>query len=165
MLKKILFLSLFAQSLAYANCKAPESIKVPPGREAFLSAHAKGEQIYQCTLSQGQYAWETKAPDAVLYDNQGQVIGKHYSGPIWEYKAGSHVVGRVVKKLDVAPDKAIPWLLVEIIAHKGSDVFADTRFINRINTQGGLSPVSGCDGNHLGAEKRVPYTADYVFFK
>lgn len=165
MLKKILLLLALSQSAAHANCAIPEPIKAPPGHQPFLSVHAKGEQIYQCTLNQGKYAWEAKAPDAALFDKHGQVVGKHYAGPIWEYKAGSHVVGRVLKKLDVNPQTSIAWLLVEIVAHKGKDIFAETRFINRINTHGGLPPVSGCDGNHLGGEKRVPYTADYVFFK
>ncbi|MDD2723406.1 MAG: DUF3455 domain-containing protein [Methylovulum sp.] len=164
MLKKILILSILLQTAAYANCKIPEPIKAPEGQQAFLSVHAQGEQIYQCTLNQNKYAWEAKAPDALLFDDHGQVVGKHYAGPIWEYKAGSHVVGRVVKKLDVS-DKAIAWLLVEVVSHKGKDFFADAKFINRINTQGGLPPTSGCDGNHLGNEKRVAYKADYVFFK
>ena len=40
----------------------------------------------------------------------------------------------------------------------------DVGFINRINTHGGLPPSSGCDANHLGTEKRVAYTADYIFY-
>lgn len=165
MLKKLGFLWLLIPSVAFANCTIPSSIKPPAGHEAFLSVHAKGEQIYECTLKQGNYAWEVKAPDAKLFDNQGQIVGKHYAGPIWEYKAGSSIVGRVVSKLDFAPATSIPWLLVEIVGHKGHDLFSQTRYINRINTHGGLSPVSGCDSNHLGNEKRIPYTADYVFFK
>jgi hypothetical protein len=161
----MLCLGLLLQSTAHAECAIPEAIKAPDGQRAFLSVHAKGEQIYQCALKQGAYSWETQAPDARLFDSQGQVVGKHYAGPVWEYKAGGHVVGRVLKKLDAAPDTAIAWLLVEVVAHKGDDLFSQTRYINRINTHGGLPPVSGCDTNHLGAEKRVAYTADYVFFK
>jgi len=164
MLKKILLVSVLLQTAAYGTGKIPEPIKAPEGQQAFLSVHAKGDQIYQCSLNHGKYAWEAKAPDALLFNDHWQVVGKHYSGPIWEYKAGSRVVGRIVKKLDVS-DKAIAWLLVEVVEHKGKDFFADAKFINRINTQGGLPPTSGCDGNHLGNEKRVAYEADYVFFK
>jgi hypothetical protein len=70
----------------------------------------------------------------------------------------------VIKKIDVNPDSAVAWVLLEAIEHHGEGVFANTRFIQRINTRGGLPPVSSCDGNHLGAEKPVAYSADYIFY-
>ena len=96
--------------------------------------------------------------------HKGKIVGNHYSGPVWEYKEGSRVVGRVVSKIDIDPDSSISWLLVQVTAHKGKGLFSEVSFINRINTHGGLPPLSGCDSNHLGGEKRVPYTADYIFY-
>lgn len=164
MLKKILMLSALLQGAAYAETEIPEPIKAPEGYAAVLTAHAKGDQIYQCNVNDGQYAWQTLAPDAKLFDDQGAIVGNHSAGPLWEYKEGSRVVGRVVKKIDKTPESAIAWLLVEVVSHQGDGLFANVRFINRINTQGGLPPVSACDANHLGGEKRVPYTADYIFY-
>ena len=115
-------------------------------------------------LNKGEYAWETQAPDAKLFDDQGKIVGNHTAGPLWEYKEGSQVVGKVLKKIDMAPGSAISWLLVEVVSHKGDGLFSNVSFINRINTHGGLPPTSGCDANHLGGEKRVAYTADYVFY-
>jgi hypothetical protein len=43
-------------------------------------------------------------------------------------------------------------------------LFSGVSFINRVNTHGGLVPVSGCDSNHLGTEKRVAYSANYIFY-
>jgi len=165
MIKQIVILWAVSQSLAYAGIPIPEQIKVPVGNEPVLSAHAKGDQIYQCSLSNGVYSWQIQAPDAQLFDEHGQIIGKHYSGPVWEYKEGSRVQGKIVARADVAPGSAITWLLVEVVGHKGNSVFSKTRFINRINTIGGLPPETGCDGNHLGQEKRVGYSADYVFYQ
>lgn len=142
----------------------PEEIRAPEGNKALLTVHAKGDQIYQCSLDKGEYSWVVQAPDARLYDKQGRIVGNHYAGPVWEYKEGSRVVGRVLKKADVAPGTSISWLLVEVVAHKGNGLFSKVSFINRINTNGGLPPRSGCDANHLGLEKRVGYTADYVFY-
>ena len=150
--------------IASAEPAIPEQIQVPGGNKIMMTVHAKGDQIYQCTLDQGNYSWVVLAPDARLYDEQGSVVGNHYSGPIWEYKEGSRVVGRVLKKADVTPETSISWLLVEVVAHKDKGLLSDVSFINRINTHGGLAPKSGCDANHLGGEKRVPYTADYVFY-
>ncbi|MDD5274736.1 MAG: DUF3455 domain-containing protein [Methylovulum sp.] len=171
MIKKIKKIILLAAMLPYIShacpgtaVQIPEQIKVPDGHTAFLTVHAKGDQIYQCTVNQGSYLWQIQAPDARLFDNQGQIVGKHFKGPVWEYKEGSRVQGKIMAKADMAPSSAITWLLVKVVGHKGDSPFAKTSFINRINTQGGLPPVSGCDANHLGGERRVAYTADYVFY-
>jgi len=164
MIKKILILWVMSQGAAYAEVSIPEQIKVPAGYSPVLTVHAKGDQIYQCSVNKGEYAWETQAPDAKLFDAQGKIVGNHTAGPLWEYKEGSRVVGRVVKKIDRAPGSAIAWLLVEVVSHKGDGLFSNVSYINRINTHGGLPPSSGCDANHLGGEKRVAYTADYVFY-
>ncbi|MCF7966616.1 MAG: DUF3455 domain-containing protein [Methylobacter tundripaludum] len=164
MIKKILILSVMLQGAVHAEVSTPEQIKAPAGYSPVLTAHAKGDQIYQCALNKGEYAWETQAPDAKLFDAKGNIVGNHSAGPLWEYKEGSCVVGRVVNKVDMAPGKAISWLLVEVVSHKGDGLFSNVDFINRVNTHGGLPPASGCDANHLGSEKRVAYTADYIFY-
>jgi hypothetical protein len=164
MIKKMLLLWVMLQGAAYAEVSIPEQIKVPAGYNPVLTVHAKGDQIYQCSVNKGEYAWETKAPDAKLFDAQGNIVGNHSAGPLWEYKEGSRVVGRVIKKVGRASGKAISWLLVEVISHKGDGLFTNVSFINRINTHGGLPPASGCDANHLGGEKRIAYTADYIFY-
>jgi hypothetical protein len=164
MIKKTLILWAILQGAAYAGVSIPEPIKVPTGYSPVLTVHAKGDQIYQCTVNKGEYSWETQAPDAKLFDGQGNIVGNHTAGPLWEYKEGSQVVGKVLKKIDMAPGSSIAWLLVEVVSHKGDGLFSNVSFINRINTHGGLVPSSRCDANHLGGEKRVPYTADYVFY-
>jgi hypothetical protein len=164
MVKKILFLWVLLLATVNADTSIPEQIRVPAGNKPVLSVHAKGDQIYQCSVDNNKYAWKIQAPDARLYDAQGQIVGKHYAGPVWEYKEGSRIVGRIVNKIDIAPKSSISWLLVEVIGHKGNGLFSDVKYINRINTHGGLPPLSGCDANHLGSEKRVPYTADYIFY-
>jgi hypothetical protein len=152
------------QGAAYAQVSIPEQIKAPAGNTPFLTVHAKGDQIYLCAFSEGKYSWVLQAPDAKLFDAAGRIVGKHYAGPIWEYKEGSRVVGQIVNKIDVTPGSSISWLLVKIISHKDNGMFSDTSYINRVNTHGGLPPVSGCDANHIGGEVRVPYTADYIFY-
>ena len=164
MIKKTLILWVMLQGIAYAEVLIPEQIKVPAGYSPVLTVHAKGDQIYQCSVNKGEYAWETQAPDAKLFDAQGNIVGNHTAGPLWEYKEGSRVVGRVVGKIDMAPGSAISWLLVEVVSHKGDGLFSNVDFINRVNTNGGLPPASGCNGNHLGSEKRIAYTADYIFY-
>lgn len=164
MIKKIMFVWGMLLGTVNADSSIPEQIRVPTGNKPVLSVHAKGDQIYQCSTDNNKYFWKIQAPDARLYDAQGQIVGNHYAGPIWEYKEGSRVVGRIVNKVDIAPETSISWLLVEVIDHKGNGLFSNVKYINRVNTHGGLPPLSGCDANHLGSEKRVPYTADYIFY-
>lgn len=164
MIKKIVFLWGLLLGTANADTSIPEQIKVPDGNEPVLSVHAKGDQIYQCSVNNNKYAWKIQAPDARLFDEDGRVVGNHYEGPIWEYKEGSRIVGRILNRVDIEPESSISWLLVEVIAHKGKGLFSDVNYINRVNTHGGLPPLSGCDANHLGSEKRAPYTADYIFY-
>jgi len=148
-----------------ADVAIPAQIRAPSGSTPILLTHAQGDQIYQCALNQGNYAWKIEAPDAKLLDEDGQVVGNHYTGPVWEYKEGSRVEGRIISRLEVNSEASISWLLVKVVAHIGKGLFSSVSYINRINTHGGLPPVSGCDGNHLGSEKRIPYTADYVFYE
>jgi hypothetical protein len=164
MIKELMRLSVLLPVVVCAEVSIPEQIKPPSGNSPVLTVHAKGDQIYQCSLNGGVLSWQLQAPDAKLFDEQGKIVGNHYSGPIWEYKEGSRVVGRVVNKIDIAPESSISWLLVEVVAHKGDGLFSNVSFINRINTYGGLPPVPVCDSNHLGSEKRVAYTADYIFY-
>ena len=165
MFKKLFYLWVLLPAMVCAEVTIPDAIKVPAGHSPILTVHAKGDQIYQCSLNGGVYSWQLQAPDAKLFDEQGHIVGSHYSGPVWEYKEGSRVVGQIINKINIDPDTSISWLLVKVIAHKGKGLFSEVSFINRINTHGGLPPISGCDANHLGAEKRVPYTADYIFYE
>lgn len=165
MFKKSVYLSVFLPAIVCADISIPEAIRVPDGHEAFLTVHAKGNQIYLCTVKNDLYSWQIQAPDAQLFDDSGQIVGKHYSGPVWEYKEGSRVQGKLVSKIDKTPGSAITWLLVEVVGHTGKSPFAKSSFINRINTQGGIPPAGGCDANHLGSEKHVNYSADYIFYR
>ena len=64
-------------------------------------------------------------------------------------------------------ESAIQWLLLEATQVGGSagDRLAETTFIQRINTRGGLAPAaSTCTAANAGTQREVPYTADYTFW-
>lgn len=123
-----------------------------------------GAQVYTCEASSSGFGWHLKAPEATLLDNEGAEFGRHFTGPSWQARDGSTVVGEVVVS-DPAPQPgAIPWLLLRAKSHTGSGDFASVGYIARIATEGGLAPANGCDAMHSGAVHRVPYSALYVFF-
>jgi hypothetical protein len=135
---------------------ANESIDVPPHSRLLLRAVASGDQVYGCVNGR----WALKAPDAMLLNQEGSVIGRHFAGPEWQLNDGSWVKGRAVAK-QVAPDvTAVPWLLLESVG--GSGRLETVRFIQRTGTHGGNAPDGSCGQN---AMLRVPYTATYSFYE
>jgi Protein of unknown function (DUF3455) len=136
-------------------------------------AHAAGEaielrgtgaQVYTCEASPSGFGWRLKAPEATLLDDAGAEFGRHFTGPSWQARDGSTVVGEVVVSNPAPHPGSIPWLLLRAKSHSGGGVFASVGYIARIRTEGGLAPANGCDATHTGAGRRVPYTAFYVFF-
>jgi hypothetical protein len=143
----------------------PDLIKVPAGEKLVLVAHATGFQIYVCRLNaEGNPAWVLKAPEAQLFDEQGNYIGKHFGGPTWQHKDGSEITGSMAAKVDAPTAGAIPWLLVNVTDHSGSGVFSEITTIQRINTEDGLPPASNCTPANVGAESKSSYAADYYFY-
>ena len=163
MFKKIITLGLLLPALAQAETIIPNALQVPEGYARVLSLHAKGEQIYQCVKKQTDYEWQLQAPKALLFDASGQLAGSHFVGPEWKYKDGSHTKGQLLQKVDVTPS-AIAWLLLETNEPQGNGILATARYIQRINTYGGLPPKLTCNTNHLGVEKPTLYSADYIFY-
>lgn len=152
-----------AMGLKAAQLEIPKAIQAPDGYQV-VTLHAQGNQIFLCTAEQGMYKWQWQAPDALLYDQNNHVVGKHGAGPSWHHRDGSWVIGKVVQKIESPKKDAASWLLLKATKHSGQGVLAKASYIQRINTQGGLTPVDACNSNHLGLEKSVPYSADYMFY-
>ena len=145
----------------------PDGLRPPPGQALALAALGTGAQIYECQATQEdpmRFSWILKAPQADLTDSSGKPVGKHYAGPTWEANDGSKVIGALVAKHD-APDAAIPWLLLRAKSTSGSGIFSTIASIQRLRTVGGVAPANGCDRSQSGKEARIPYTAEYRFYK
>ena len=134
-------------------------LKAPAGNKVAFHAYAEGVQIYRWNGD----TWDFKGPEAVLYaDEEGGVIGIHYAGPTWESRSGSYVVGAVMERATPNPS-AIPWLLLGAVDCDGPGIFDGITYIQRVNTSGGLMPAA--DGDYIGQVRRVPYVADYYFYR
>src|SRR5262249_47684332 len=101
---------------------------------------------------------------AVLFADAGDngAVGTHYAGPTWETNSSSKVVGMVLERCTPDPD-AIPWLLLEAVFDEGPGILARVTFIQRVNTLGGKAPTD--PGNVPGELARVPYAAEYFFYR
>ena len=133
----------------------PEAIRVPDGFKRIAEMSGRGVQTYRCTNG----AFTFLQPDAILqFNGRAQVL--HTAGPVWtSVLDGSSVTGAVVAS---APsENAIPQLLLRSTANRGPGLLADVKFIQRLDTTGGLAPTGTCVE---GTTASVPYTADYTFW-
>ena len=129
---------------AFAADPLPDALAAP-GTVPVLTAHAEGEQLYDCKAGA-----------------DGKIVGKHYAGPSWELNDGSAVVGKAVANVPGKTANDIAWLKLEVTTHRGSGVLADVTTVQRINTVGGQ--ITGpCE--RAGDGRAMPYTADYIFLR
>jgi hypothetical protein len=148
--------------------KIPDLLNVPDAGVLVLKARGEGVQIYQCKSAPdgaGAFQWVFQAPEADLVNDQGQKIGKHYGGPTWEANDGSRVVGQLQQHVDAPTPSAIPWLLLKAKSNEGTGIFKDVSYIQRLDTEGGKAPASGCDSQNAGAQARLHYAANYYFYR
>ncbi len=170
-------LGTLSVSAALAGCTTPrdapvspipEPLRAPASQVLSTQVHASGVQVYQCQPSKddpARFVWVLRAPEAELFDQTGRAVGKHYAGPTWEATDGSKVIGEVVAR-DNGPDPAaIPWLLLRATSATGSGIFGQTQSIQRLHTFGGKAPAEGCSPTQQGGQMRVPYAADYLFYR
>lgn len=167
----------------------PDNLQVPAGHTLFLGARAAGTQNYVCLpTAKRTVAWRFIGPQATLFadgaDGALQQITTHFlsvnpiegtvARPAWQHSIDtSKVWGRVrsssADPLYVAPG-AIPWLLLEAagteVGPNGGGFMAQTTFIHRVTTSGGVAPATGCtDDDETGKVALVPYTTDYFFYR
>jgi len=151
------------QSVAWnVDPTIPAVVRAPAGHVLLGHAIGKGTQIYTCQAdATGHNAWVHSGVEADLLDDDGNVIGRHTSGPTWEFNHGGSVTGQ--RLVAVPQTKAAPWLLLKATDHSGSGTLGRTEYIQRVHTTGGLPPAT-CDGSDTGKQIRVAYTADYYFY-
>ena len=140
---------------------------MPAPSVLLLSSPAKGVQTYECRNGQ----WALRAPRAALFNPQSnQLTGIHYGGidrnltlgPWWEsVDDGSRIRGGNAVSAPSPNANSIPLLRLEVLERYGTGVFSAVSYIQRLNTVGGVGPTGKCGA---GAQRWVPYTADYYFY-
>jgi hypothetical protein len=145
----------------------PAGLEVPAGQTLALEAFAAGVQIYDCKQSSddpARYEFVFRAPEADLFDQEGQKIGKHYAGPTWESNDGSKVTATVKARADAPNVNAIPWLLLGTSTASGAGALAkDAEHPARADDrrQRARRRLHAGTGRK---EMRMPYQAMYYFY-
>lgn len=162
--------SPMATAAPHSPPDVPANIAVPAGHVLTDVGQAVGFQIYTCQLQPGSgFKWLLQQPQAVLQENGHKPFALHYGGPSWTAMAdGSTVVATKAGEAPAPSGGTIPWLLLKASTNSGPEggTFSSTAYIQRVNTTGGLTPTIGCaNGQDVGAIARIPYTADYYFYR
>ena len=146
----------------------PDLLQPPAGAKVSVLFHGRGDQVYVCnSMTSGgttTYAWVLNAPDAKLYDDAGKQGGTHYAGPTRMANAQSFVVAMRVQQVSALQSDAIAWLLLKAISNTGSGLLSSITFVQRVYTQGGVAPATGCNAGTVGTSARVGYSAEYYFY-
>jgi hypothetical protein len=162
----------------------PVDLEVGAEFRPYLITHAIGTQNYGCLPTTTGIAWTLLGPQATLFDEKFDQVMTHYLSPnpqeagvaraTWRHSRDTSAVWAiaVATSVDAAYVRpgAIPWLKLQVRGAQygpdGGGKLTRTRFIQRVNTAGGLAPTTGCAGaTDIGARVFVPYTTDYVFYR
>lgn len=161
----------------------PANLEVPAGNVPFLIAQAEGTQNYVCVPTSTGHMWTFFGPQATLFDGDQQVA-THFLSPnpaeggtpraTWQHSgdtstAWAAAIANSTDPAFVVPG-AIPWLLLRVVGSESgpgtSATLTATTYIQRVNTAGGIAPVTGRkSAKDTGRKALVPYTTDYVFYR
>jgi hypothetical protein len=100
-----------------------------------------------------------------------------FGSPTWQSSFDSSKVwGQATNSIAAGSDPSCPnagsiaCLLLQVIGSEqgpaGGKLLTKTTFIQRLNTNGGSAPATGCAvSGDVGSQALVPYSADYFFFR
>ena len=168
----------------------PTDIQVEAPNQPFLVGRGVGTQNYECqpvkSPGLGRVDWVLFTPQATLFGDLQEQLTTHFFSPnpfeggtvraTWQDSRDTSTVwGAVVKSSsdrNFVKAGAIAWLLIDVAnvgaqdGPTGGATLSKTTFIQRVNTEGGVAPATGCEqATDIGKKTFVPYTADYIFYK
>ncbi len=136
--------------------------------EATLFVNFFGQQVQIIThfLSKDANPIPGVAPDPLPFGSATWQSSLDTS-KVWAQKVGAVPSGSE----PACPNAgSIACLLLQSIGNQagpnGGKMLANTTFVQRLNTKGGLNPADGCvNASDIGKQALVPYTADYFFYR
>ena len=163
----------------------PGDIAAPVNTRVFLVGHGVGTQNYICLPSGTSVAYTLFTPQATLFSDSGQQLITHFFSPnpdegnsvvrvTWEDSGDTSTIWAQLTQPSSDPrfvaKGAVPWLLLHVVGREagptGGSKLLRTSDVQRLNTEGGVAPPTGCStAKDIGNKAFVPYKADYFFYE
>ncbi|HYA66393.1 MAG TPA: DUF3455 domain-containing protein, partial [Burkholderiaceae bacterium] len=138
-------------------------LRSPPTAMEVLRLEGKGSQVFRCESQPAGLRWTYRLPEAELRDTKGQLVMRHGVNLSFEHVDGSRLVGEIVDHVPSPSGESLPWLLLKARGF-GEGALEGISYVQRINTVGGMPP-SSCEPGQLNQVLRVPFSAEFVFFR
>jgi uncharacterized protein DUF3455 len=135
--------------------------------EPVLALTEAGVNVFECRPhpgAPGDYAWDFVAPDATLYDGS-RSVARHAAANQFDSLEDRTSVSGFARAAQSAGFDNLPWALYGARSVGDTGLFAGVTSIQRVNTRGGVAPLTGCTAGNAGAEQRVAFSADYYFYR
>lgn len=140
-------------------------LQPPAAEEPAFMLSAEGAHVFECRPGgPGGFGWTFVAPDATLYEGTRTAATQTVPN-LWESATDRSSVTAVVRGTQAAADGDLPWVLFGAQPLAETGLFAGVTSIQRINTAGGVAPSASCEAGNVGSEIRVPFTAEYYFYR
>jgi hypothetical protein len=143
--------------------------KITPGDNArkTLELHGTGNFVFRCSAdAKGSY-WKFERPEANLFNKYDELVVRH-SGPMqaFDHIDGSRIISsRIISWINPPePEKNAKLVLMKTVADPGDRELSAVRFVQRLNTNGGM-PAGNCSREQLGRLLKIPFSADFIFWK
>ena len=159
-------LSLIAITATLCACSSvkPPSVTPPEASEEAFRLEASGEQVFRCLIDARGWYWKFEAPNAYLFDPlTNQAVAKHGYNFTFVHNDGSCLTTRIVS---TAPQgkKDLSDALFTVASRDGYGRLSQIQYVQRLNAKGGV-PTTMCTKEKRGQLARVPFTADFIFYR
>jgi len=163
----VVALAALPAAAAIAPPDVSPGLRASAAEEPALALAEAGVNIFECRPRAGVpggYGWTFIAPDATLYDGN-RSVARRTSPTLWESTGDRTSVSGFARSAQNAGGDNLPWALYRALPVGDSGLFAGVSSIQRVNTRGGVAPLTGCTEATAGSEQRVAFTADYYFYR
>ena len=148
-------------------------MRVGANEEAAFMLSGSGVHVYQCRVTANDatinaaantFGWSFVAPDATLFEG-ARSAARLTSPNLIESTNDRGSVSGLMRSTQSAGGNNLPWTAMRALPVGDTGLFAGVTSIQRVNTNGGAAPFTGCNAGAVGSEARVAYRADYYFYK
>lgn len=130
---------------------------------AAFSWRAQGQMLFRCARDDRGFFWQFIHPEGRLLDGAGRrqaVLQPEFAITAQD---GSMLQAAIIEQGPQTSARNLRTVTFRTIPH-GRGVFENVHYVVRRQATGGM-PLAACSASQLGHRLRVPFQAQYIFYK